>query len=259
VFDCTSASRSICTPVTAAEVVIVVLALLAGSLVKSVTGMGLPVFAIPIMALFVPVEDAIVVIAAPTAALNGWLCWRVRYHRHETRDLGRLAVAGILGAVLGALLLAALPERVVLAALAAMILVYVIRFFASPDVRVSEASSARWSPAVGFGAGVSLGGTGVSGPILATWLFAYRLKPDAYIFSITLLFSISGLAQLAVFAVDGRLLERIGAVAITFIPVFAMVPFGTVLRRRLSGQGFERAVLAVLTLSSMTLLVRALR
>jgi len=243
--------------VTTAEIIVVVAAILLGSLVKSVTGMGLPIIAVPIMALFVSVEDAVVIISAANVAMNGALSWREREHRNETRDLPTLALVGVAGAVLGAFLLAALPERVVMAALAAMVLAYVVRFVTAPNVRVSPPTSARWSPVVGFGAGVSQGSTGISGPIVATWIHAYRLPPGAYIFSVTLLFCITGFAQLSVFAIDGRLFDRIGAVALTFIPVFAMMPFGTALRRRLSGQGFDRAVLAVLTASAVALLIRA--
>ncbi len=257
VFDFADGNSRARPAVTTTEVVIVVIAILTGSLVKSVTGMGMPIIAVPIMALFVSVEDAVVVIAAPTVALNAWLCWRERSHRHETRDLGRLALFGIAGAVLGAFLLAALPERVVMAALATMVLAYVVRFLTAPDIKVGSAASAKWSPVVGFGAGVSLGSTGISGPIVATWIHAYRLAPGAHIFAVTLLFAITGFAQLAVFVADGRLLDLGAPAALTFIPAFAMVPFGGALRKRMSGEVFDRAVLAVLSVSAAALIVRA--
>ncbi len=256
-FHCANGNSRDLRAVTTTEVAIVVLAILAGSLVKSVTGMGMPIIAVPIMALFVSVEDAVVIIAAPTVALNSWLCWRERLHRHEPRDLGRLAAFGIIGAVLGAFLLAALPERVVMAALAVMVMAYVVRFLAAPDVRVGPATSARWSPAVGFAAGVSLGSTGISGPIVATWIHAYRLSPGAHIFAVTLLFSISGFSQLSVFVADGRLFDLGAQAALIFIPAFAMVPFGGALRRRMSGETFDRAILAVLSASAVALMVRA--
>jgi uncharacterized membrane protein YfcA len=257
VFHCANGNSRDLRAVTTTEVVIVALAILTGSLVKSVTGMGMPIIAVPIMALFVSVEDAVVVIAAPAVALNAWLCWRERAYRHETRDLDRLALFGIIGSVLGAFLLAALPERVVMAALAIVVATYVVRSLTAPEIKVGSAASARWSPVVGFGAGVSLGSTGISGPIVATWIHAYRLAPGAYIFAVTLMFAITGLAQLAVFVADGRLFDLGAQAAIAFIPAFAMVPFGAALRKRMSGEAFDRAVLAVLSVSAVALGVRA--
>lgn len=243
--------------VSAPELIVVLAAIMAGALVKSVTGMGLPIIAVPIMALFVSVETAVVVIAAPNVAMNGALAWREREHRHETRDLRRLAVLGCIGAAAGAFLLAALPERVVMVALATMVVAYVVRFLTSPALALGAATSRRWAPAVGLVAGVCQGATGISGPIVATWIHAQRLRPGAHIYAITVLFFLTGGAQLAVFVGDGRLIDNLGAVALTFVPVFAVLPFGTALRRRLNGPNFDRAVLAVLVVSAVALVARA--
>ena len=50
---------------TATQLVIVLVAVIIGSVAKAVTGMGLPVIAIPIAALFVDIDTAVVVIAFP--------------------------------------------------------------------------------------------------------------------------------------------------------------------------------------------------
>ena len=65
------------------ELLVVALAVVLGSLVKGVTGLGLPLTAVPVIAFFVGVEDAVVIMAAPTAVSNAML---VREHRHELRS-----------------------------------------------------------------------------------------------------------------------------------------------------------------------------
>ena len=52
---------------------VIVLALVAGGLTKGLTGLGLPGIAVPIMAIFLGVETAVMVMVLPTLATNLWL------------------------------------------------------------------------------------------------------------------------------------------------------------------------------------------
>ena len=52
------------------ELLIVAAAVILGSLVKGTTGLGLPLTAVPVIASFVGVQDAVVIMAAPTAVSN---------------------------------------------------------------------------------------------------------------------------------------------------------------------------------------------
>ncbi len=60
------------------ELAIVLVAVVIGAIAKAVTGMGLPLIAIPIASLFVDVNDAIVVIAFPNVLANAYLAGRER-------------------------------------------------------------------------------------------------------------------------------------------------------------------------------------
>ena len=55
------------------ELLIVALAVVLGSLVKGTTGLGLPLTAVPVIAFFVGVQDAIVIMAVPTAVSTAML------------------------------------------------------------------------------------------------------------------------------------------------------------------------------------------
>jgi len=73
------------------QLTIVLVAVVIGSVSKAVTGMGLPVIVIPVAALFVDIEDAVVIIALPNLLANGVLAIRERAHLPDTRNLGALA------------------------------------------------------------------------------------------------------------------------------------------------------------------------
>ncbi len=239
-----------------AELAIILVAVVVGSLVKAITGMGLPIIAIPVAALFVDFETAVVVLAFPTTLANAVLAGRERASYEQTRDLPTLAVFGVLGAIVGTLAFVNLPEQPLVIALVAVIAFYIIAFFAHPDLRTSAATSRRWSPAVGGVAGAFQGAVGISGPIAQAWVHSYRLPRDAHILSVTVLFFITGLAQTGVLVIDGELGGRVAATLLACIPVLASIPVGTRMRDRMSGPAFDYAVIAVLVLSAVALLTR---
>ena len=67
------------------ELLVVALAVVMGSLIKGVTGLGLPLTAVPVIAFFVGVENAVVIMAAPTAMSNAVLVREHRRARHVRR------------------------------------------------------------------------------------------------------------------------------------------------------------------------------
>ena len=127
----------------------------------------------------------------------------------------------------GTFVLVSAPERPLLIVLAAAVLLFVVRSLWLGDITVPAEAARRASPAVGLVSGVMQGAVGVSGPIIGSWLYAYRLPRDAYIFSLSVLFLVAGLAQISSLASIGAYdSDRLVAAAIGFGPVVAMLPVG---------------------------------
>ena len=241
---------------TGVELAIVLVAVVIGAISKAVTGMGMPVIVIPVAALFVDIGDAVVVIALPNLFANAVLVVREREHVHETRDLPALAITGGIGAVIGTLLFVNVPDEPLVIALIIAIVVYITTFFLRPDLRTSPEQSRRLSPFAGLLAGTFQGAIGISGPVVGSWIHSFRLPRGAHIFSVTLVFLVAGSAQLVVLVVSGELGGRIVATLLACIPVLAVIPIGTRLRDRISGRGFDLAIVGMLALSSIALCVR---
>lgn len=232
------------------------LAVVIGSVIKAVTGMGLPLIAIPIAALFVDLDDAVVTLAFPNVLANGVLAYRERSHVGETRDLPVLAVAGVAGAIVGAVAFVRLPDEPLVILLIVSIVIYVVAFFAKPDLRTGPERSRQLAPVVGSVAGAFQGAIGISGPVVGSWIHSYRLGRGAHILSVTSLFLVSGATQFVVFAVTGELSGRIVAMLLACVPVLASIPVGTWLRGRVSPRGFDLAVIAMLIVSVGALAVK---
>lgn len=236
-----------------------VAASLVGALVKSITGMGFPLIAIPALALFIGVEDAVVIVSIPNSAANLMLNRGARAHQSETRDLPVLIVSSVAGAIIGTFLFIEAPEEPLLLGLAATVLVFVVQRLRSPDLRLAPATTRRWAPVAGTIAGVSQGAVGVSGPVVAMWFHGYRLSKDAYVFSVTALFLMSGLAQLVVLAAAGEFSrDRLVASGAALIATLAVIPVGIRMRDRVDVPTFERLILVLLIVSGGSLVVRAL-
>lgn len=240
------------------RVLIVILAMFVGAFLKGVTGLGLPVIAIPVMASFVGVEEAVVIMTIPGVVTNTWLIWRYREFRPATRDLPALLATGVVGVAVGSWLLTSVDNRALSLALAGVVVVYAATLFVNPHFRLSPAVTRVASPPVGLAAGTLQGATGISGPLLATYLHAFRLPPKAYVFSITTLFQAFALTQVASLAALGLYTgRRLALSLLALVPTMAALPLGTRVATRVPPRVFDLVVLLVLLGSAAKLVVDA--
>jgi uncharacterized membrane protein YfcA len=229
------------------DLAIILAAISVGSFVKGVTGSGLPQLAIPVMAIFLGVERAVVVMALPGIVSNAWLMWTHRGHMSHTRDLPLLIGTGLVGAVGGTWLLKTLDPRVLSGVLAALIGAYIVLRLTSPTFQLRPAVTRITSGPVGAAAGALQGATGISGPLLNTYLHSYRLDPPVFVVSLVTLYEMFALAQaatlvgLGLFTTD-RLVEGL----LVLVPMGLLLPLGARLSTRLSPRTFDLWILALL-------------
>lgn len=241
------------------ELALVALAVLAGALVKGVTGLGLPPIALALLAPLLGAEHTVVVLALPTVVSNGSLVWAHRRSLRDSDHLLVLVITGIVGALAGARLLVWLDESAVALALGVVVFAYALLYLVRPDVALPPRATRVLSGPVGLGGGLLQGATGLSSPVLATYLHARRLPREVYLASISLLFQVFAAAQLAGVIVFGLLgPERLGHAVVGALVAAVGVPLGMRAGRRLPQRTFERATLAVLVLSTAALVLEGL-
>lgn len=237
----------------------VVVAVALGAFVKGITGAGLPLIATPVLATVVGPEEAVVVMTIPTFVSNLVM---IRAHRRPLRDvpdLVPLLVAGVLGTAIGVWLLRELSADALSLVLAGTVILYVVVRLTNPEVRLSPRVSRYMAPPVGLAAGSLQGAAGVSGPLLASYLHSYGMDRSTYLFALTLLLQVFGLAQIIGVAVTGLYTgDRLLISALAVIPVAIVIPLGIALSRRLSTVGFDRLVLILLVASAAKLVANVL-
>lgn len=225
-----------------------------GAFVKGATGQGLPQIAIPVIATFLGVEAAVVIMAVPGIISNTWLIWTNRSFFSRTRDLPALLVMGTAGAVLGTILLKSLDPDILSLVLAGMIGLYILVYFLHPSLRLTPSVTRLTSPPVGAAAGVLQGATGISGPLISTYLHGFRLEKEIYVLSITTVFQVYALVQAITLAALGLYTTRLFVLSLlSLVPIMAFLPLGSRLTGRLSRRTFEYVILAVLLGSGLKL------
>lgn len=237
------------------ELAAIIAALAVGAFVKGVTGTGLPQVAVPVLAAFLGVERAVIIMSIPGVVANVWLVGSHARAARQTRDLPSLVIAGVAGAVIGTVLLTTVDGRVLSFLLGALILVYVAMRILAPDFSLSRTVSAWLSPPVGLAAGALQGATGVSGPLLSTYLHSFAMAPSAYIFSISALFLVFSVTQVITLVGLGAYTSTLLAEGfLALAPVAVFLPLGTWVGRRLDARAFSNVVLAGLVVAAGVLL-----
>ena len=107
----------------------VLMAISIGALFKGMTGLGLPLFAVPAIAMITSVEEAVVLMIIPGLGANIWL---VTNHRRFVELLKQhipFLIAGFIGGILGTVLLVLVEDRWLKLMLAAWLALYLIQYF----------------------------------------------------------------------------------------------------------------------------------
>jgi hypothetical protein len=240
------------------ELIVICGALAAGGLTKGLTGLGLPMVAIPIMAGFLGVERAVLIMIVPTVVLNIWQSWSTRDRRADLPETVRLLLPGLPGAALGASVLYLAPERWLATGLSIWIFVYLAVRILRPNLSLSNAARGRVAPVVGFTAGAMQAATGICAPVLAPYIDALNLSPRSYVYAISTAFAaFAGSHFLVLLAMQAYSVDQLIESSIALIPGLIFMAPGTWLREVVEPGVFTRLIRVILVVMAVRLLYGA--
>jgi len=229
--------------------VIAIMIVAAGSALQAATGMGMALFAAPLLALIDPAFVPGPVLCA-VMALSAAVAWRERA-AIDRRILFVSLLGFSAGCAIGAILVAVLVGRDLGQVFAVLILAAVFLSVAGLRIRIS-----RLAPLIGGAASGILGTmAGVQGPPIA--LVLQHEPPDRLRATLCAFFASGSLVSLTALAVAG--LFGIGKLGLGFELMpgvalgFAVAP---VFARRIGRRQARAAVLVISTLSALALLLR---
>jgi hypothetical protein len=235
------------------------LGLFAGGVLKGAVGAGAPILGVPLLALIYDVPLAVAVFTLPNLISNIWQAWAFRSHRAAPGFAWTFAGFGAAGVGGGTVLLVSLPGDALLAGLAGLVFVYIGLRLARPDWVLERALAARIVVPVGLVAGIMQGAGGVSAPVSVTFLSAMRLERLEFIATISVFFMAMTAVQIPALWALGILTPKLAALsALAVVPLFAGIPVGQWIARRVSRATFDRLILALLAAVAARLIWSAL-
>ena len=246
-------------PLDPTELAVVFLAIGAGAFIKGLTGTGFPLVAVPIMAIFLGVEHAVIVLQIPNLLSNLWLVWRYRDKMKTTpHPLGMFFPSGI-AIFLGVWFLSAVDRNSAVMFLAAMLGVFLILLVIKPDLTLKGLALKIVTPVASTIGGFAQGATGVSGPVYTPLIFSMRMPKEAFIYYHGILYGFFNVVQISAMIWFGLFTpERFFQGLISLIPLFLFQYVGMMLTERVSLSTFNKAVIGIMILMEAKLLIDAI-
>ena len=226
------------------QVAAVIAVVLVASVLQRISGFGFALVATSLLALAMPVSDAVVIlsfVSIPSTALT----WRQLRGHADPAQLRRLIAWTLPGLPLGLIVHASVPDRpmrLILAVVIALAVALLVTGWRIPVRRVALADAVA-----GFVAGVLNTSTGTNGPPLVFDLTSQAINPDRLRATLSGVFAFSGVTTVLLFAVEGSLDAKAlvtGAAAMPF--AIAGQRVGTRLSSHVSEEMFRRLTFALL-------------
>lgn len=230
-----------------------------GSLLKGITGLGLPVVALPVLSYFLGLPHAIGVLAIPIFITNLHQSIQTRAAWREVTFLWPGLPGGIVGLLVGVWFLTIMsPERLSLG-IGIMLIIYISLKVFSPSFAFSQPTAYRLSPLAGFLGGFAQGATGLCAAVIVPFIQSINISRTAIIFTISTVFLIFSVVQMSALAYTGLLeLRYILEGFLAMLPVVIFMPLGNWLGKRISRTVFDRVFLVVLGVIAIGLIQHAL-
>lgn len=226
--------------------------------VFSALGFGIGIVGIPLLLLVFDPTTAIILLNVMALPVVAVIVLRNRAHL-AVRGVLPIAIAGIIGALIGARALGALDiaahGRLFGIAILALIIALTIGGmfkmpFPKPNPRIA-------GPVSGFLVGLFITAIGVGGPLLVLFLLSQGWSRQSIRASMALFFIFMVSALLAGYAMNGLFTPpRLTLIAVAFVPAVLAALLGDRIAQRLTDAIWRRAVVAIVLTTSVFALAR---
>lgn len=243
----------------APELAIIVAVFLFAGAVKGVVGLGLPTVAIGLLTALVGLSEGMVLMVIPSLVTNLWQALAGGALMTIVRRVWGLLLAVCIGAWVGVDLFGRSDTALLTALLGVMLIAYSVFGMVSPKLPSPGRHEGWLSPVLGAISGVLTGLTGTFFMPGVPYFQALGFSRDTMVQAMGVLFLVSTASLAVALGGHGRLDTEIGAVsALATVPALLGMVLGARLRRRLSEQRFQQALLVALLLLGSYIAVRAL-
>lgn len=231
--------------------------LLAGT-IKGTVGIGLPTVSVGLMSQFMPPHSAIALVIFPMLISNAWQVYRAKTGLATFRSYWRLIICLVICLWITTFFAAQAPGDVLLVAIGLAIVIFAASSLIGEPPRLKDTFDAPAQIITGVSAGILGGFTSIWAPPIVTYLLARRTAPEDFIRATGLLIFLGAIPLIIGYWQAGILDGPAARTSLVMIiPTLIGFSIGEVLRRRLSGPAFRKALLWMFLLMGLNLLRRA--
>ena len=239
-------------------IIIIILAILAGGLVKGTLGFGMPMVALPIIAFIIPPTTAMILLCAPIFLTN-FLQIKFRQGVSSYRFLP-MFLCLIIGLIIGARLILEIDVKTITQIIAvSIIFAALVNCFGIKIKNINKNHENTITSLIGFGSGILGGLSTFYGPPMLAYLVAVDLPKEKFVRTVSTMYFIGS------FPLYGSLIyygfatkEDLIFSLILIIPAFIAQQVGTKIRDKFNQKQFRICILITLIILGFSLLVKTL-
>jgi uncharacterized membrane protein YfcA len=239
-------------------VLVIILAVLAGGLVKGTLGFGMPMVALPIIAFIIPPTTAMILLCAPIFLTN-FLQIKFKEGVSSYRFLP-MFLSLVVGLIIGARLILEIDINTITQIIAvSIIFAALVNCFGFKINNIKQNYEKIITTIIGFGSGILGGLSTFYGPPMLAYLVAVDLPKEKFVRTVSTMYFIGS------FPLYGSLIyygfatkEDLIFSLILIIPAFISQQIGTKIRDKINHKQFRNLVLSTLIILGISLFLKTI-
>jgi len=239
-------------------VLVIILAILAGGLVKGTLGFGMPMVALPIIAFIIPPTTAMILLCAPIFLTN-FLQIKFKEGVSSYRFLP-MFLSLVVGLIIGARLILEINVNTITQIIAvSIIFAALVNCFGFKISNIKQNYEKIITTIIGFGSGILGGLSTFYGPPMLAYLVAVDLPKEKFVRTVSTMYFIGS------FPLYGSLIyygfateEDLIFSLILIVPAFISQQIGTKIRDKINHKQFRNLVLSTLIILGISLFLKTI-
>ncbi len=232
-------------------------AILCGGLIKGTLGVGLPLFAVPVMSLFISSTQAIALVSVPVLVSNIWQVWQEGSLKTSMKRFWPLMLTQAVVTIFSVYWTLSFSVKELNAVLAFALIVAVVLMAFKPSFNIPPKKEPAISALVGVTSGLLGGASSLMGPIVISYMMSLKLSRDEFVGCISVIyFNAAWPLYWAMWHFGRMSLDDVGYSFLAIVPMFLGLQVGRSIRHRLSEETFRKALLGFLMVVAVMLLFR---
>ena len=239
-------------------VIIIILAVLAGGLVKGTIGFGMPMVALPLIAFIIPATTAMILLCAPILLTN-FLQMKIKEGISSYRFLPMI-ICLIIGLIIGARLILEINLNTITQIIAvSIIFAALVNCIGFKIENINKSKERVITSIIGFGSGILGGLSTFYGPPMLAYLVAADLPKEKFVRTVSTIYFIGS------FPLYGSLIyygfaTKLDLMMSLFliIPAFISQQIGAKIRNKINQKQFRICILVTLIILGISLFIKTI-